>query len=91
MIQFDIPPRIADLLIEASKRTQLIVTTHSDMLVDALTEHPETIVICEKHAGQTVMQRLEAEQLAHWLQDYRLGELWMRGELGGTRWSRMYA
>ncbi|MGB3059655.1 MAG: AAA family ATPase [Anaerolineae bacterium] len=82
----DILPKIADLLIEASKRTQLIVTTHSDMLVDALTEHPETIVICEKHAGQTVMQRLEAEQLAHWLQDYRLGELWMRGELGGTRW-----
>ena len=82
----DILPKIADLLIAASARTQLVITTHSDMLVDALTEHPETIVICEKHAGQTVMQRLEAEQLAHWLQDYRLGELWMRGELGGTRW-----
>ncbi|MGB4977240.1 MAG: AAA family ATPase, partial [Anaerolineae bacterium] len=82
----DILPKIADLLIAASARTQLVITTHSDMLVNALTEHPETIVVCEKHAGQTVMQRLEAEQLAHWLQDYRLGELWMRGDLGGTRW-----
>ncbi len=82
----DILPKIADLLIAASARTQLIITTHSDMLVNALTEHPETIVVCEKQAGQTVMQRLDAEQLAHWLQDYRLGELWMRGELGGTRW-----
>jgi len=82
----DILPKIADLLIEASARTQLIITTHSDILVNALTEHPETIVVCEKQAGQTVMQRLDAEQLAHWLQDFRLGELWMRGELGGTRW-----
>lgn len=82
----DILPKIADLFLKASKRTQLIVTTHSDVLVDAFTEHPETIVVCEKHAGQTSMKRLESEQLALWLEDYRLGELWTRGELGGTRW-----
>lgn len=82
----DILPKLADLLVEASSRTQLIVTTHSDMLVDALTDHPEAILVCEKHDGATEMKRLNAEHLAHWLQDYRLGELWMRGELGGTRW-----
>lgn len=82
----DILPKIADLLIAASARTQLIITTHSDMLVSALTEHPETIIVCEKQTGQTVTYKLDASQLAHWLQDYRLGELWMRGELGGTRW-----
>ena len=82
----DIMPKLADLLVKASERTQLIVTTHSDVLVDALTEHPETIVVCEKHAGQTSMKRLESEHLARWLEDYRLGELWTRGELGGTRW-----
>ncbi len=82
----DILSKIADLLISASDRTQLIVTTHSDILVDAMTERPETILVCEKHEGQTVMQRLEPEKLALWLKDYRLGELWTRGELGGTRW-----
>ncbi|MCS6909023.1 MAG: AAA family ATPase [Anaerolineales bacterium] len=82
----DILPKLADLMLAASERSQLIVTTHSDVLVDALTEHPETVVVCEKHGGQTVMKRLESEQLAHWLKDYRLGELWTRGELGGTRW-----
>jgi len=82
----DILPKLADLLLAASERTQLIVTTHSDILVDALTEHPETIVVCEKHRGHTVTRRLNGEELAPWLQDYRLGDLWTRGEIGGTRW-----
>jgi predicted ATPase len=82
----DILPKVADLLIEASTRTQLIVTTHSDILVDAMTEQPEAIVVCEKHSGQTVMRRLDQKSLAHWLKNYRLGQLWTRGELGGTRW-----
>ncbi len=82
----DILPKIADLLISASTRTQLIVTTHSDILVDAMTKRPEAILVCEKHAGQTVMRRLDAKSLASWLEKYRLGELWTRGELGGTRW-----
>ncbi len=82
----DILPKLADLLISASERTQLIVTTHSDILVDAMTEQPETILVCEKQDGQTTMRRLDAAHLAHWLEKYRLGELWTRGELGGTRW-----
>lgn len=82
----DILPKLADLLLDASQRTQLIVTTHSDIIVDALTEHPEAVLICEKHQGQTQIERLNAETLKEWLEKYRLGELWTRGELGGTRW-----
>lgn len=82
----DILPKLADLLLAASERTQLIVTTHSDILVDALTEHPESIIVCEKHHGHTIARRLSAVELAPWLRDYRLGDLWTRGELGGTRW-----
>jgi predicted ATPase len=82
----DILPKVADFLISASTRTQLIVTTHSDILVDAMTERPEVILVCEKHEGQTVMRRLDEKSLASWLEKYRLGELWTRGELGGTRW-----
>ncbi len=82
----DILPKIADLLMEASQRTQLIVTTHSDILVDAMTERPEAVVVCEKRDGQTQMKRLAADDLGVWLEHYRLGELWTRGDLGGTRW-----
>ncbi len=82
----DILPGLADLLREASERCQLIVTTHSDTLVDALTDTPESIVICEKENGQTKLKRLDKEELSHWLDKYRLGELWTSGELGGNRW-----
>lgn len=82
----DILPTVADLLKSASERTQLIVTTHSDILVDAMTETPENVVICEKHEGQTEMKRLCSDELAEWLKRYRLGQLWIKGQLGGTRW-----
>lgn len=82
----DVLPKLADHLLAASRRTQLIVTTHSDVLVDAMSEQPESVVVCEKQQGATAMTRLKADELQMWLKRYRLGELWIRGELGGTRW-----
>ena len=82
----DILPGLADLLREASERCQLIVTTHSDTLVDALTDTPESVVVCEKEKGQTTLKRLDKAELACWLERYSLGDYWMRGGLGGTRW-----
>ena len=82
----DILPGLADLLREASGRCQLIVTTHSDTLVDALTDTPESVVVCDKENGQTRMKRLDKEELTGWLERYSLGDYWMRGGLGGTRW-----
>ena len=82
----DMLPKIADLLVAASERTQLIVTTHSDMLVGAMTEQPESVVVMEKHDGKTQVKRLEAnDELQEYLKSYRLGELWLRGLVGGTR------
>ncbi len=82
----DIIPGLADLLREASEHTQLVVTTHSDLLVDALTEAPESVVICEREERGTQLRRLDTDRLRAWLGKYRLGELWMSGELGGKRW-----
>jgi len=82
----DMLPSLADLMIAASERTQLVVTTHSDILVDAMTDRPENVVIFEKHQGCTQMKRLDSKELEHWLKDYRLGRLWTDGELGGVRW-----
>ncbi|NOT63147.1 MAG: AAA family ATPase [Acidobacteria bacterium] len=82
----DILHKIAELLIIASQRTQLIVTTHSDYLVDAMNERPEVIVVFEKYEGQTEMKRLDEQEMAVWLETYRLGELWTSGQLGGVRW-----
>jgi predicted ATPase len=82
----DLLPVLADLLRKASERTQVLITTHSDILVDALNETPESVLVCEKREGATRVRRLEREQLKDWLEKYTLGELWRSGELGGTRW-----
>jgi predicted ATPase len=82
----DILPKVADLLRAASQRTQLIVTTHSDILVDAMSETPEVVVVCARQQGQTTMERLNPDDLGEWLKKYRLGQLWTKGEIGGTRW-----
>ena len=82
----DIMPHIAELLVHASARTQLVVTTHSRMLVDALTDRPESVVVCSKVGGESRLERLDTEPLKAWLNKYTLGELWSKGELGGNRW-----
>lgn len=82
----DILPTVAELLKDASQRTQLIVTTHSDALVSALSEDPEAIVVCEPGPDGTQLRRLDRESLAEWLDRYSLGEIWRMGEIGGTRW-----
>lgn len=81
----DILPVIAEMLIEASQRTQLIVTTHSDVLVSAIP--PESVLVCERsQENGTYLSRLQPDKLKDWLENYTVGDLWRMGEIGGTRW-----
>lgn len=82
----DMLPRVASLLKEASQRTQLVVTTHSRLLIDCLGDDPESVIVCEKHEGESVFERLDGERMKTWLDEYSLGDLWSKGELGGNRW-----
>ena len=82
----DLIRNIANLLKDAATRTQLIVTTHSELLVNAFSTDPECIVVCEKEEGATTLKRLDSTRLDEWLEQYGLGDLWLRGEIGGVRW-----
>ena len=82
----DVLHALADLIKKASERCQLIVTTHSDILVDAMTEIPDSVIIAERDESGSVLKRIDPEELKPWLKNYRLGELWTRGNIGGTRW-----
>ena len=44
----DLIVTIGKLLVEASERMQLIVTTHSHVLLDALQSRGDDIVVCER-------------------------------------------
>lgn len=56
------------------------------MLVDALSDYPSSIVVCEQENGESQFERLDGERLRTWLDQYSLGDLWSSGELGGNRW-----
>lgn len=76
---------LAKMLIAASKHTQIIVNTHSPLLLDAFSDYPEDILICQKTKGCSVIEPIPTS-LYPVIQQGSLGQLWMQGELGGTRW-----
>jgi predicted ATPase len=78
---------VVEALVEASERTQLIVTTHSEALIDALSDRPEDVLVTERDFDNgTHLRRLDKKQLSLWLERYGLGQLWRKGEIGGNRW-----
>lgn len=73
---------LADLMREASERTQLVIATHSDRFVRFL--EPGELIVCDRdEAGGMTVQRGDAFDLAAWMEDYTLDQLWSMGRLGG--------
>ena len=80
----DAAAAFAEVLVEASERTQVIVTTHSEALLAALSGQPEALVVCERREDTTSLRRLEPGEVEEWMDEYTLGDLWRMGELGGN-------
>ena len=71
---------------EAERRTQLVIATHSETLVDSFSDRPEAVIVCEKNmANVTTLCQQSRGDLEGWLENYTLGSLWQRGVLGGNR------
>ena len=85
-LHMDMLPIIAGLMVEAAQRTQLVVTTHSDIFIDALTDTPEAIIVCERDKFGTRLYPQDPDKLKPFLERESLGELWSTGQLGGRRW-----
>ncbi len=73
---------LADQLREASRRTQIVVATHSDTLIRFL-EPSEVVVADVDDDGMTQLTRADELDLDDWLKDYSLDELWRNGRRGG--------
>jgi predicted ATPase len=72
---------LADLLREASQRTQIIVATHSGALIRFL-EPAEVVVMDSCEDGTTTLTRADQLNLDEWLKEYSLDELWRNGRMG---------
>jgi predicted ATPase len=74
-------PLIAEYAVDASKRSQVVLTTHSPQFLDAFSETRPTTTIAKWVNGETVLQTLQDENLQYWLKEYSLGNLFISGEL----------
>lgn len=73
---------LAGLMREASKRTQLIIATHSDRLIRFL--NPEEVVAMDvDECGMAAATWGSDLDLERWLKDYSLDEIWLMGRMGG--------
>jgi predicted ATPase len=74
---------LASLVRQASVTNQVIVSTQSALLLDHF--DPEDVLVADRVDGGTQLTRLKSEPLKKWLEDYSLGQLWEKNELGGSQ------
>ena len=72
---------LADLIQSASKRTQVIISTQSPTLLDYF--EPEHVIVVNREKGHSIFERLDAQQLSQWLDEYSVGELWQKNVVRG--------
>ncbi|MCU0686612.1 MAG: AAA family ATPase [Polyangiaceae bacterium] len=72
---------LAGLLKAAATCTQVVVSTQSVTLVDQF--EPGDLVVVDRNGDGSAFRRLAPDELAGWLDDYSLGELWEKNVFGG--------
>ena len=65
----------------AARGCQIIVSTQSVNLINNF--EAEDIVTVDRRDGQSVFNRLSKDSLKSWIEDYTLGELWMKSVING--------
>jgi len=72
---------LGSLIQSASLDSQVIISTQSPYLLDQF--EPEHVVVVERSDGSSTFRRLDKASLQEWLDEYSLGQLWEKNELGG--------
>ena len=73
--------KLAALMKKASMKSQIIVSTQSVSLVDNFA--PSDIVVVDRKDDAAVFKRLNESEMAQWLKEYSLGEIWEKNVFGG--------
>lgn len=72
---------LAELIKDASKKTQVVISTQSPALLNNF--DPENIIIVDRINGASTFKNLDSSELKLWLDDYSLGELWQKNIFSG--------
>ncbi len=71
----------ADVCKQVAEQRQLIISTQSVELVNELS--PEDVIVVDQENDASTFRRYTENELAGWLEEYAMGELWKRNILGG--------
>ncbi len=72
---------LAAMVRMAPKKSQIVLATQSPILLDHFS--PQDVLVTERVEGATTFTRLDDSELAEWMQEYSLGQLWEKNEIGG--------
>ncbi|MEQ1837451.1 MAG: AAA family ATPase, partial [Candidatus Nitrotoga sp.] len=72
---------LAEIFKQVAEHRQLIVSTQSVELINELS--PEDIIVVDQQDSASTFKRFTQEELAGWLEQYSMGELWKSNVLGG--------
>jgi predicted ATPase len=72
---------LAGLMRSAASRTQIIAATQSPVLLSEF--DPGDVITVDRVNGATCFHRLDPQALQTWLEDFSLGELWIKGNVRG--------
>lgn len=72
---------LAELIQQAAQRTQVIIATQAPVLIDQFAI--EDIIVVNRKDGASTFQRLNEADFSYWLENYSLGELWIKNVIAG--------
>lgn len=79
----DALPLLAELLRTAAAERPVLVTTHSETLLDCFTDTPEVVCVAARDDESTTFRRVAR---ATWPDELSLGAAWRAGHFGVNRW-----
>jgi len=65
--------------------SQIIIATHSPLLLNSF-ELDEILIFEKNKNNSSVVMRKTMDDFEGWDEDFLVGQMWLRGELGGKRW-----
>ncbi len=83
-------PDMTNTIAQAIKDTtlngaQIIIATHSPLLLNSF-ELNEILIFEKDNDNSSIVSRKSEEDFEDWDEDFLVGQMWLRGELGGKRW-----
>ena len=72
---------LADIVKSISKTYQVICSTQSVTFANHFV--PDDFIVVDQEKGISTFTRPDAKQLAQWLEEYGMGDIWTKNIIGG--------